>query len=54
MEAEEEDGGVMVVLEVGTWLIVAGEEEVRVTMVTGTAIRGCVERAEGVEVAALF
>lgn len=53
VEAEEEDGGV-VVLEMDTWLIVAGGEAVRVTMVAGMAIRGCVETAEGVEVAVLF
>lgn len=54
VEFEEEDGGVMVLLERDTWLIVAGEEAVRVTIVTGMAMIGCVETVEGVEVAVLF
>lgn len=54
VEAEEEDGGVTVLLERDTWLIVAGEEAVRLTIVTGMAMIGCVEAVEGVEVAGLF
>lgn len=53
-EEEEEDGGVAVALDTVVRLMVAGEGEVKETMVTGIAIGDCVETLEGVEGAVLF
>lgn len=44
----------MAVLETDEWLTVAGEEVVNVTIVTGRAIRDCVETPEAEEVAVEF
>lgn len=49
---EEEDVGVVVVLDTAVRLMVVGV--VKETMVTGMAIEDCVETLEGVEGTALF
>ena len=53
-EAEEEDGGVTVALDMDARLIVAGEGAVKETIGTGMVMEDCVETLEGVEGAVLF